>query len=461
MKSSIRLFILLTILLSVATSVFAADGVTTLEKVSDPVCTIDTDVVHFEKQMIEFRKDTKDLTIELRVQNKKTPEEENIVAGEFILVIDNSQSTTEMVDATTSRRDAILKASSSLVNKLFATNPEIKIGIVSFSSLDSTKGEQEGTINDAKLRTAPTSDQATVKNAIDTIAKEDLGPRTNLEAGISIAQDNFSKDAKIKNMIIISDGLPNTAVGGPTITYSGETAVKTRAKLTEIQKNNINIFTVLTGVNTNDMSPAGKTYAELAKEIFGTPSNPDFGFFFNIADSQIESTICDSIYSLITVPVDNTVKDLNIYDYFPQEIVDNFKFEYVTKPTHGTISESIDPETRSIKWFIPELKEGETATVSYRLSLAENYDPEIIDVVLPTNEKVDLDYVFDNEKNQDTSDTTPEVVVRYTEPEKEDNTIVNTDIPQTGETSLKVLSVVTIAGIATFLYIKNRKYIIK
>lgn len=461
MKSSIKVFLLLTILLSAATSVFATNGTTTFEKVSDPICTIDTEVVHFEKQMIEFRQDTKDLTIELRVQNKKTPEEESVVAGEFILVIDNSKSTTEKIDATTTRRDAILKASTSLVNKLFATNPEIKVGIVSFSSLDSCKGEKEGTINDAKLRTAPTTDQAAVKKALDAIATEELGPRTNLEAGITIAQENFSKDAKIKNMIIISDGLPNTAVGGPTITYSGETAVKTKAKLAEIDKSGINIFTVLTGVNPKDMSPAKKTYAELIEEIFGPASNPNFGFFFNVADSQLETTICDSIYSLITVPVDNTVKNLCIYDYFPQDIIDNFTFEYVTQPTHGTISEKIDPETRAIKWSIPELKEGETATVSYRLSLVDNYDPAIIDVVLPTNEKVDLDYVFDGEKEKDTSDVTPEVVVRYTEPEVEDNTVVDTVIPQTGETAFKVMSIVALAGVCLILNLKYRKYIIK
>lgn len=472
MKHLTKSITLLIVFLLFTSNISFAAGTTKLEKVEDPLCTINSQAVKLEKQMIEFNESTKDLTIQLRVQNIKEVEYANEVKGEYMFLIDNSQSTTELLpDGTTTRREAILSSFKSLVDKLFAANPEIKIGVVSFSSLDNSKGETEGTINDAKLRTTPTSDKSVVVNALNSITNEDLGPRTNLEAGLTIAQQNFSQNSEIKNLVILSDGLPNNAVGGPTLTYSGETTTKTRAKLAEINASGVNIFTILTGVNPNDMSPADKTYRELTIELFGQPSNPDYGFFFNIADTQIEETLTDAIFYNNEVLIDNSVSNITVTDVIPQEILDNFTFEYVSQPTHGTISQTVDPQTRSITWNIPKLKEGETATVSYKLSLKETYDPQIIDKVLPTNEKVDISYDYAGNTIPGTTSETPKVVVRFNEekiPDKPqpntpvpDNTIANVILPQTGEFQLLGLFILSGAAIIGVLYFKSAKYKVK
>ena len=114
-----------------------------------------------------------------------------------------------------------------------------------------------------------------------------------------------------------------------------------------------------------------------------------------------------------------------------------------------------------IKFFkgsIPELKEGETATVSYKLTLKDNYNKEIINKILPTNKKVDLKGEdSDGKKYKETSTDSPKVRVLS----QKDNTIANTVIPQTGEGNAitTIICVITtvgiIAGIRYFYLKKN------
>ena len=208
---------------------------------------------------------------------------------------------------------------------------------------------------------------------------------------------------------------------------------------------------------------SGKTYQALAEEIFGTTANPTISNYYYVNDTaeDIESTIVNKIYSNIIVKKDNTLKNFVIKDYFPKEIIDNFNFEYVASPNLGKISQKVDTTDNSITWTIPELKEGETATVSYKLTLKDNYNKEIINKILPTNTKVDLKGEdSDGKKYEETSTDSPKVRVLYEEPQK-DNTIANTVIPQTGEGNAitTIICVITtvgiIAGIRYFYLKKN------
>ena len=106
------------------------------------------------------------------------------------------------------------------------------------------------------------------------------------------------------------------------------------------------------------------------------------------------------------------------------------------------------------------VKEGETATVSYKLTLKDNYNKEIINKILPTNTKVDLKGEdSEGKKYEETSTDSPKVRVLYED--KKDNTIANTIIPQTGEgnaisTIICVIATVAIiAGIRYFYLKKN------
>ena len=202
---------------------------------------------------------------------------------------------------------------------------------------------------------------------------------------------------------------------------------------------------MLTGIDEPDSTPGttSKTFAQIIEETFGTETNPTAGKFYYVQDDEIEQTITQDIYNDL-LPIGHTLTDITITDYFPQEIIDNFEFAYVSEANIGNISAEVDPETNSITWTIPELEVGQTATIQYKLKLKEDFDSNIVDKILDTNEKVDITYTnFEGEEISDTSDVTPKL--RLTEPPA--------TLPKAGTPILIALFVVGV-GIAVFSYVR-------
>ena len=147
-----------------------------------------------------------------------------------------------------------------------------------------------------------------------------------------------------------------------------------------------------------------------------------------------------------------TLKDIKIIDYFPAEIINNFDFAYVSEANIGTISATVDKSNNSITWTIPELANGETATVQYKLKLKENFDSSIVDKILNTNQKVDITYKdYDNKEQTKTSDISPKL--KLTEPPA--------TLPKAGITTFIVTGSIVAISILIFstakLLIINRK----
>ena len=437
-------------------------GKTTLELVENTVCTINVDdMAKFEKKITKFSKEEKSATLTLSLKNTKVSES-TTKPVEVFLVIDNSASMRENKVGDITREQAVINSANKLVDELFEANKNAKVGLVSFSSLDTTKGETEGTINDGKLLLTLSDSKSKIKETISSIPTTNAGPRTNIEAGITIASQNYTQNENTNRYIVLlTDGCPNNDLSGTFAKYSGTVASNTKSKLQSIEKGGINIIGAMIGLNSTVVEQqSGKTYQALAEEVFGTTANPTISNYYYVNDTaeDIESTIVNKIYSNIIVKKDNTLKNFVIKDYFPKEIIDNFNFEYVASPNLGKISQKVDTTDNSITWTIPELKEGETATVSYKLTLKDNYNKEIINKILPTNTKVDLKGEdSDGKKYEETSTDSPKVRVLS----QKDNTIANTVIPQTGEgnaitTIICVITTVgTIAGIRYFYLKKN------
>ncbi len=409
-----RVFItLFLILILVANLSFASYETVTMTVVEEPVCTIEIgENSSFEKKLIEKNLNNKEVTLQLQVTNEETSIQPT---GEIMLVIDNSLSMEETVDdGTTTREELVINSANTLVNTILEGNDNLQVGVVSFSTNEDVS--LEGTINDASLVSDLSSDPQALVSAISNI--QYTGPRTDLEAGLNLASQYFTEEDNNKYIIVLTDGIPNVALNYDGMYYSDDVINKTKAQLQSLDTAGYDVITMLTGITETDSVPAtrqdDKTYGDIIEEIFGTEENPTVGKFYNIQDSEIEQTITNNIYNDL-LPIEQVLTDITITDYFPQEIIDNFEFAYVSEPNIGTVSAEVNTENNSITWTISELQPGETATVQYTLSLKEDFDESIVGPILDTNERVDITYTnLNGETVEDTSDVTPKL--KLTEP---------------------------------------------
>lgn len=406
-KIFITLFLLLILIANVT---FASYSTVTMNIVEEPVCAIDIgNNSKFEKKLISKDLNNKEVTLQLQISNNETAEKPT---GELVLVLDNSSSMSQQTSSNKTRRELVFSSAQTLITNLLNNNSQLKIGIVTFSS--SSNVSKEGTLEDATLTSKLTSNPTDLTNAISNIPAN--GNRTDLDAGLKLAYQQFSNEKNNKYMIVLTDGIPNIAVGYDKIYFSDDVITKTSQQLKSLEQNGVKLVTMLTHIDNENAKPGstGKTNAQIIKEIFGTITNPTAGKFYYIDDSKIEETISKDIYNSL-MPIAKSYKDITIIDYFPDEIINNFDFAYVTQSNIGTISSTVDTVTNSITWTIPELSAGQTATIQYKLKLKENFNSNIVNKVLNTNKKVEISYKDSNGKFQTkTSDVSPKL--KLTEP---------------------------------------------
>lgn len=413
---------------------------THFEVVDKSVCKIEFgENGKFTKQIISY--DENSVTLQLDVTNTAEKKIEK-TTSEIFLVIDNSLSLRDKVSDTETRKDLIYNAAKKLATKLHTADPDFKIGVISFSSCsDITK---EGTIDDATLIQGLTLDNNKVLNAIEDINDTDFGSRTNIEAGLELANRNFSGTADKEYIILLSDGVPDNDLHGHTLQYSDIVMENTKNKLIELNDKGINLISVLAGVSSSIEPTVGLTYVQLAEKVFGIEANPTAGKYYFTGDNNIKTIIENNVFNDVEVSTSTKLTNIVIKDYFPQEIIDNFNFQYVASPNLGKVSTEIDKTTNSITWTIPELDAGEKASLQYKLTLKDNFNKAILDKILPTNEKVDI---TDDQGDNETSTVSPKVRVTEDTPKV---------LPQTGtsDTLLIGIAVVSIVGIYEFIKYK-------
>lgn len=443
-KILLTLFLLITLIATISSAAYKD---VTMSVVAEPTATINFGTGStVERSVISKDLQNKEITLQLKVTNN----EANLKpTGELMLVIDNSQSMLDKVSDTKTREDLVLESAQTLITNLLKNNSELKIGVVSFST--NSDISKEGTSEDAKLISNLTNDYSKLKTAISNIQYD--GPRTDLQAGISLAKTQFTDktDKAHKYIIVLSDGVPNVAINYDKKYYSDDVISKTKSELQSLSDITDNIYIMLTGIKDGDSvaSPSTKTYNQIIESIFGTEEKATIGNFYYITDDKIADTISTIYKSLL--PISQSFSNIVVKDYFTDEIVKNFDFSYVKNPNFGTISSKIDTTTNSITWTIPELKSGETAIVQYKLKLKENFDENIINKVLNTNRKLDVTYTdSSNTTNTKSSDITPKVKLTENLP---------TELPKAGTTIFfGVMGIVIVIAIAfgiKYILVKN------
>lgn len=461
-KSVITIFLLLIVFFG--NSVYAVLSSTThFEVVDKTICEINFgEYGEFTKQLISY--DESSVTLQLDVTNTSVPSQIK-TNSEIFLVIDNSLSLRDKVSEGQTRKDLIYNSAKELATKLHTADPDFKIGVISFSSCSDIS--KEGTIEDATLIQALTTDNSKVVEAVDRINDTEFGSRTNIEAGLELAIQNFSGTSNKQYIILISDGVPDNDLHGHTIQYSDIVLTNTKNKLLELDAKGINLISVLAGVSSEVEPTVGLTYVELAEKVFGTETNPTAGKYYFISDSDIKTIIEDNIFNDIEIIPSQKLTNIIITDYFPQKIVDNFDFAHITSPNIGEVTAKINKEDNSITWTIPELDAGEIASLQYKLTLKDNFNREILDEIIPTNEKVNI---VDDQGDDETSDDSPKVKVtedpQPTDPEnpetpetpKEPDTIPVPVLPKTGSYDFIIFfAIITVGSFGIYEYLQWKK----
>lgn len=448
MKKYLSLILTIFMLVLLSTSVLAAETAkadATMTLVENNVCNITFGKYgEFEKKLIKC--ETNDKTIDIGLTVKNNQEALLNKAGEVVLLIDssNSMSTRQVTigDKTTTRKQLVLDSASQLVDKLLSSNSDIKIGVVEFAT--STDVSKEGTEDDAKAITpALTNQKSDIVSALNTISSDVMGSRTNIDIGLKTAnkllETSTDSDAN-KYIVVLTDAVPNTAEGVKVDLYTEASADPTKATLTSLKESGINVISMLIDIQDEEIKITGrpedatfKTYKDVAQYVFGTPLSPTSGSVYYVNDSDVLDTVTNKIYSEL-VPVNEYVlTDIVIKDYFPQNIIDNFDFSYLTQPEIGTVSAEVDKTDNSITWTISNLAPGETANFSYRLSLKDTFSSEILDVNLPTNENVTIDYKENQVPGDQKQNKKCPVVKLEVEKQPVDNTIIpDKEMPKTG-----------------------------
>lgn len=471
MRKTIKtIFILLFLLLFTYTFSFANTEYNkadiSMKLVEDNVCNIKFgEYGEFEKKLIKYDINNKTVDIELTVKNNAEPTVNK--NAEVVLLIDSSRSMSinpaNIPGTDMTRKEAVLASAETLIDKLLKSNPNTKIGIVEFATNAELNDEgytEEGTDKDAKIITdSLTSDKSELLDAINTVSEDIMGPRTNLEVGLDAAYslfDQSTSNTSEKFIITLTDAIPNTARGITMDTYSEKTSKPTRDKLIELDNKGINLISILIEMSDDEIQDSKEdpkpTYREVAERIFGTTTNPTVGSVYYITDEEVENTVTNEIYSsLITENSDLT--NIVIKDYFPQNIVDNFKYAVLTNSTIGNVTPEINKDDNSITWTIDKLEPGETATFSYRLTLNDTVSSEIIGINLPTNKNVEITYEENGTPGKEENDKSPIIAL---------DALPKDTIPQTGiYTGLYITGIVIAVGLIgsiSYSYIKRNKF---
>ena len=435
---------------------------------------LENDQGYISKTIVDSNSDTGEVTIELKLSNT-AKEVEKTADTEIFLVIDNSLSMDHAITEQLTRREVLISAMRTFVNKIYAQSSKVKVGLVRFASKHSWNSTNSPTLtNGTNLMCSLTKDKSTMLSAIT--AFENLETKqtatnnshceagTNIAAGIKKANDNFSAECTNKIIVLLTDGLPTQDLTFDNTSNKSTIYQNTKNTLLEIGNSGTYIISMMTGISSQDVEDGENVQAGV-ESIFGTETNPTIGTLYNVLDANIEEVVSNKIYANVMEKVQNPINSVKIVDYFPEDITDNFEFSYVGNPSIGTTTEKIDPESKTITWDVGTLKGDEVATLKYKLKIKDMKNSELLNKTIETNEKVVLTYK-DTEAKDYTVTLTSSPKVQLTEikeikkEEKEkDDTIAKEIFPQTGlNMFITIISIIAITLVGIFMYKKYNSY---
>lgn len=476
-----KIFIILILLMIVmCESVNAEELKTSLDIIQKASETkyLENDQGYISKTIVDSNASTGEVTIELKLSNtKKEISKSN--ETEIVLVIDNSNSMQFKTAEGKTRKSILLDSAKNLVNTIFDTSNNVKMGVVKFC------GETGlWSLYAASVITKSTSQREDVIAGLTTIENKSTESGTNIQKGLIKAEELFSESNGNKVIILLTDGCPNedgekNNVADSQMVMSNEKyntiLSNTKNELINIDKKGIRLISLMTGVNSNDVDENGNVITsteddlQAIKTIFGTEDNPTAGKFYNTKTADISQVIQNDITKDVQEILNTPLNTVKVTDYFPEDIAKNFEFSYVGNPSIGTVSDSIDSESKTITWDIGTLKGNEVATLKYKLKIKDMKNEQLLNKTISTNEKVVLTYkdtdlkdyelILSSSPKIQLSEVKGGLTSTSNKNNEKDNTIAKGILPNTGiNVVISTVSVITIILIAIVFYKKYSNY---
>lgn len=479
LKKATTILLIIGILIGILGHVQAVDLSNILEVVQAESETkyLEKDQGFLSKKIVETNPSTGEVTIELKLSNTAKETEEN-TEPEIFFVMDNSSSMSFVTASGKTRKEIVIESAKKLTEKIYSNSTNAKIGLVDFhGDLGGFSFEGIG-INNASLKVPLTNNKDTIINGLNTLLNGKTESGTNIDAGLQKAEKNFSKKAKNKIIILLTDGVPNADVkgnsSGNNVTTEAAIKIQEETKLTlqRLEKENYYLISMMTGINQEDgnTDEEGNIFdnpntveeeLQAIERTFGTAEKPTAGKYYLTKSADIDQIVQNDIFKDVMEKVQKPIHTIKIVDYFPKDIIENFTFSYVSKQNIGTISKKIDQETKSIQWQINTLKGNEVASVKYKLKLKDMKNTDLLNKTMATNEKVVMTYLDKAGENY-TVTLTSSPQIKLTEVKEQnkstDNTVAGGKLPKAGTNIIIAISILGLLAIAILIYAKYHSY---
>lgn len=418
LKKTLNIIIIFIIIIGMLSSVNATELKTSLNVIqqASEIKYLENDQGYISKTIVDSNANTGEVTIELKLSNTKKETEET-VDTEIFLVVDNSPSMDFVTSTGETRKELILNSASQLVTSIFNSSNNVKVGLVDFHGASGGFFGESASIYNATVRQKLTNDKDSILSAIQSELNRSTVSGTNIESGLKTAQKKFSTNANNKVLILLTDGIPNAINDGTSDNSSDVTSEEelkiqeaTKQAIIDVKSSGIYTITLLTGMSESDgyTDKNGTEYEEkntleeqlaAAERVFGTETNPVADKYYLVKNTNINSIITNDILRDVTNKIQNPINTVKVVDYFPEDITDNFEFSYVGNASLGTVSNTIDAESKTITWDMGTLKANEVATLRYKLKIKDMKNEELLNKIITTNEKVVLTYKDTNAKD--------------------------------------------------------------
>ena len=494
------IFIILFIVFSSFSNVFAADLQTSLKVIKEASETgyLENDQGYIEERIVSSDSENGELTVQLSVNNKEKDNSTEITKYEnteiFILVPEN------LTDEARTQYSSYIDT---LATKIFEQNENTKIGIIGIQGpiQDNTIDEDgklvdgendesgvKGTAENAEIVANLTNKKEDLVNAFLLMNSSKTEYYSNLQAAIRLANNSYSNNVN-KILVSLYDNVSSTAIGisNQAPSYGGifseyntvEESVKahldslvknTKSEILALKNKNIN-FILLRPDNTSFdreyySTQTGEFLLKIdgtpyVNELYGTLENPTYGKMYSLNNDRLEDIVTNYIYKDIIEEIRPSIENSKIKYYFSKEIFDNFEVTILNSDITNIDTINLQNDGH-IEWDIGKLSGNQSSILEYKLKIKDMKNTQLLNKIINISEKTEFTYTnYLNEDKSKTITSSPQIqlveIVNPVQPESndKDDTIAPEKLPYTG---LKITLICIIVAVIIGAVLALLKY---